>query len=439
MPSNWSTINAPKATSVSAAGLAAAIAAARPGEVITVTAAGAPLDLTISAVKAGYGVCILLPANQLITAVFTAAATGLHFFGGTWGADTVRGTTTSSNNGVDIEPGCAKLSWHGALIAGNYNGFLGTEANDLWLRDCIGVDNRADHIHFSACNRVAVEDDAFLPGAGRPQFCYYNNGDPPTEGESSSACTSLGGIWEDAPHNDVCQALPSLSNVPCTDFIFQRVNAASYLSQGFVTFGTTSNEIQRALIADNIMTGCHAWGIQATGTHIEIRDNVVADHADATVPSNLAIYRGTGTTYARGGRNTAPDIINPSGVDLGSATINGDTVTAPERPRIILPPWAPAVPTPTAPAPTVPVYRAGGGIRYHGTLAAGTWLSINRGSYMDREGTTWAYRWRLNGTLIGGATTQVVQAQTGTMVAEVMGTNDQGAGAWNTHTAVVVP
>ncbi len=59
--SNWSVINAPSFQTVAIGGLATAIQSARPGTVITVEEAGPPTALTLSATKAGYGVCVSLP------------------------------------------------------------------------------------------------------------------------------------------------------------------------------------------------------------------------------------------------------------------------------------------------------------------------------------------------------------------------------------------
>ena len=146
----------------------------------------------------------------------------------------------------------------------------------------------------------------------------------------------------------------------------------------------------------------------------------------------------------RGGRNTAPNFVNPVGVDLASATINGDTVTAPTAPAIILPAWAPTATVPPATAlDFAPYYVGGGGARWAGSPTpptTGTWLTLNRGQWAGTPGATWEFRWLRGGVPITGAEAQTYQVQAGdigtVLTPQARGINASGTGEWASYSTI---
>jgi hypothetical protein len=429
--SDWSIINAPKATTVAISGLQAAIGAARPGEVITVTTAGAATHITLSSVvKGGYGVCVLLPLDQVVRLTMVASS-NIHFFGGRWAADVVVGSIGPANIGINVDANSSKLSIHGGVFDSNAVG-LAVYGEDVWINGCLFEAQRGDHIFASAVARLAVENSTMAAGAIGKSICYYTDGTNPVYGLNQATCTESGGTWEDATHSDNAQV-----QLQSTDVIYTGNTLSTFGAQGFVTFGNgnpNSSEIYRLLLANNTVSNAFSNGIYAEGYDQEVRDNTILSSPEADFEPQLTVVRvGSGNLLV--GRNSAPVVNNPSGYDLTSASLNGQACVPPERPRIVLPSWKPTAPSPTPSPPGVPVYVFDGGIRPNTSPSVGQWRTIRRGSFTGTEGATWEYRWKRNGTAIGGATGQVYQIAapdtTGDVIsAEVRGTNAQGPGVW---------
>jgi hypothetical protein len=439
--SNWSVINAPSFQTVAIGGLATAIQSARPGTVITVEEAGPPTALTLSATKAGYGVCVSLPPEQIVRVTCNSGASGLHFFGGTFAAATLPSGAPQTDNGLIVNSGASKISVHGAIFDNNQNGVQSTGGQDIWVNRCSFEVCRSDNTNFVGAQRVALTGNKMRPGARGEKFCYFGDGRAPQENISSSNCSAQGGIWEDTAHNDVMQARGDCWDVTATDN-----EITAFGSQGLVDFGQGTVEgRKRWLIARNTIMDAFAWGIFVQGNDLDIRDNVVLPSPEASVAPRISAGRLSPTDRIFGGRNSAPALTNPAGVDLASPTLNGDAgVVPPEFPRIILPPWAPVVQTaPDAKPLAAPTAIGTGSIRFHGgSVVTGTWLSVNRGQYTGVSGVTWEYRWLRNGVVIAGQTAQVYQVQAGDVGAEITaehrGTNSIGTGEW-TRTARVIP
>lgn len=439
--SDWSIINAPQTVAATSATLQAAINAATPGTIVEVATAGDPVSITLSGVKAGYGVCIKLPPDQLIHPIISGS--GYHFFGGKFSGDLVVGGTAQTNNGVRILAGASKVSIHGALFDMNQNAVQATDATDIWLRGVRAEVCRADGFNFVNTSRIKIEGCATGPGARGEKLCYYNDGRAPVENISQGTCTAGGGLWEDTSHNDGVQARNTCYDV---DIIGNTLNG--FEAQGIVSFGSPDSLIYRARVVQNTMPSVGSNGIFLSGGDIECRDNALTPAPGASAISTIS-RDGAGRIF--GGRNSGGTWNSPSGVDMVSASLNGDAgVVAPAAPQIILPPWAPAVPTPPARSVAAPLYIAGGGIRVGGfawnavpvSVSVGAWLTLNRGSFADTEGVTWEYRWKRDGTVISGATAQTYQtvsADVGaTVTAEVRGTNAQGSGSWATYPGIPV-
>lgn len=419
--SNWKVVNAKSEVTATAATLEAAINQAPPGAVVVVDDVGPPIRLETSAQKAGYGVCVALPLEQEISADFIGAS-NLHFFGGLW--------VNSGSYGAELI-NATKISFNGSHVSGSKDGILGN-AEDVLIRNCLFDTQSADHVHFGGSKRIAVTDNTFTSGAKGLKFCYFGDGRSPINGVGEDACLAQGGSWKDSSHNDIAQMRDG-----CESVSFLRNNISAYNAQGFVTFSDgPGGVINRLLVAENSWVDAHLWGIYAQGGDIEVRDNTIVGVGGNN--SRIRVDR-IGDGRIRGGRNVAPSFTNPTGVDFGASTINGDEgVLAPESPNIIFPPWAPQIPTPVSAPPAPPEWYTSGGILYIGTLAAGTWLSLNRGQWTDYQNATYEYRWRKNGVLISGATNQMWQAEAGTIVAECRGTNSIGTGEWHAYPAITV-
>jgi hypothetical protein len=441
MPSSFILINAPLQVTATMAELVGAILSARPGAVITVPVAVAPFTLNLSGIaKSGYGVCVKLPSNQIVRITATRATSNIHFFGGKISADEVTGERLASNYGLSVESGCSKISAWGVLFGENVNSIVTNQASDIIIDTCRFTLSRADHAQTPATARMQMSNNAFDSGAKGAKFCYYPDGREPDHNISAAVCTANGGIWEDTAHNDIWQF-----RTGCADIIAINNNCNTFHSQGFVTFGSAGPEpLQRCLVADNIINDAASHGITIAGNDLEVRDNVVATSPSAEVQPRLSVTRSpadTGRVY--GGRNTAPIITQPSGVDLESETLNGDVVNPPIPPAIVIPAWAPVYSLPAALPNTVPARIAGlNGLRPLGTPSVGDWLSVNRGQWTGVDGITWEYRWTRNGTPISGATSQVYQVvadDSGENIGvEVRGTNAVGTGDWYAYTSVMV-
>ncbi len=431
MPS-WSIINAPKFTSVAITGLAAAIAAARPGEVITVATAGGPLTLNLSGVRiAGYGVCVLLPLDQQVRVIFDNCS-NIHFFGGRWCSDLVSGSQTSTNQGFRFDSLTDKVSLHGGKLDRNFVGFRVDGSKDIWLNGCVFEVNRGDQTFWKGAQRIAMTGNTFGKTADGLKICYYQDGREPRTDLNSAECTASGGTWADSTHNDVAQVQYECQDVTIRDNVSVATGA-----QGFISFGDAtpnSDNVYRAEIVRNRLEGANSHGINFRGTDLRIVDNVVLSNPDAEFQPGVTAYR-FGAGGVRGGRNSAPQITSPSGVDLASAVENGDPVTAPEFPRIVLPPWRPATPVPTLTPPGPPYYLSAGAIWPAGNPTVGTYLSVQYGGWVNVEGISFAFRWTRNGVVIPGATTPLYRVAApdtaGTIIGvEIQATNPFGSSAW---------
>jgi hypothetical protein len=436
MASSFIVINAPKTTTLAnPTGLSATIAAAQPGEVIVVEEAGSPITLNLSSqVKSGYGVCVQLPMGQVIELNASGGTSNIHFFGGTFSSDIASGDTALGNNGLNISPGCSKISVHGAFFDRNHNSIVCNTASDIWIRQTRLNASRADHAQTPTTSRMTIEETNFDSGARGQSICYFNDGRSPQHSISSASCSSQGGTWEDTAHADLWQF-----RTGCSDIIALNNNCAAFGMAGMVYFGTLGPEpLTRCLIAGNTISDAYSHGINVQGQDCEVRDNVVNGNVEMSIQPAITLSRSPGDARVRGGRNEAPSYNNPSGVTLQGTDITGDTVNPPERPRITLPAWAP-VPVMPDPLPlAAPEWIAGGGIRPGGTLTVGTWATLNRGQWLGTEGITWEYRWTRNGTPIGGEESQVYQIVSDdvgqNLNVEVRGTNSAGTGEWYSYT-----
>jgi hypothetical protein len=429
MPSSFKIINAPRFVSTDRAGLPAAIAAATPGTVITLTEAGEPYDPNLNAVsKGGYGVCVVLPLDQQVRITTSGGFSGLHFFGGRWSSDEITEVLNSTSNGVDLT-GVSKSSWNGCHFIKNNNAFLlKASCSDIVLRRSLMEFSRADHMNIIGSVRVLLTENVMAQNGKGQKLCYFNDGRAPIENISQSSCTAQGGTWEDTAHNDGAQIRGGATDTTVT------YNAvSSFEIQGLVNFGTGGGDCNRQLFAHNDLSNVGPWSIWASGLNTEVRDNTVLAAPGFGAPMRLG-----GTGPNRGGRNTAPNFQNPAGVDLGGSTITGDAVDPPELPQVILPPWAPEVEVPAAqPFDFAPYHLAGGGVRPSGTKTVGQWVTINRGQYAGTEGATWEYRWLRDGDPISGATAQHYQIQSADADSEITaqsrGTNANGTGPWHSY------
>lgn len=420
---------------VSASGLVSALATAKPGTVITVPVAGDPIAFSTSRYVPGYGVCVLLPADQQICVTINNPGGGFHFFGGRFSADEVLGGSSSTNNGVRIPTGGGPISVHGASFDRNQNAVQGSSVQDLWLRKIRMDLNRADNITLHSSKRVHIEESEAGPGARGQKICYFPDGRPPQHSISQASCTAQGGTWEDTAHNDGFQGRNE-----CTDVLIEDSVFGAYAAQGIVSFGTGAEGdlIGRVALRRNRVENAGAWGLFLDGYDLEVVDNTVLLAPDSDSAPIRVVRRGEGRV--RGGRNVGPSVQSPTGVDLTAAVVNGDEgVVEPEKPRIVLPPWAPSVPTPPIPPQAAPQHTSGGGIRYVGTLSAGTWLTLNRGQWSNPEGISFEYRWLVDDAVVPGATSQVFQAVAGTVSVECRATNSLGTGDWYKFDPVVVP
>jgi hypothetical protein len=436
MPSSFILINAPRTVPTTAAGLSTAIVNAKPGDVLVIEEAGDPITLNLNnRQKAGYGVCVQLPIDQKLRVSMSGGTSNIHFFGGNFSADEVTGNTDLANYGLDIASGCSKISVQGSYFGQNASAIRVNSASDISITKSRFTISRADHAQTPTTSRMEMSENNFDSGAKGVKLCYFNDGRTPTENISSSNCSVAGGTWEDTSHNDVWQF-----RTGCADIIAKNNVVNAYLAAGFVTFGTAGPQpLQRCLVQGNVINDSDANAINVSGNHVEISGNTVPASPDATVAPRITLVRST-DGFVRGGQNTAPAFTNPSGVDLASGTINGDAVDSPEPPRIVLPPWAPIVTTPSAIEAAVPTYILGGGIRPSSpSPSVGTWLTLNRGLWKDVAGVSWEYRWRRDGTPISGATSQIYQVvadDVGTSLdVQCRGINPQGTGDWYTYTA----
>lgn len=433
MANAWKLINAPLEVSVTAANLAAAINSYPSGTVLVVEEAGAPLNLTVSRKVEGYGICVKLPLDQLIWAKFTTGGGGVHFFGGKFSADGVAGNFALGNFGLNAGAGSSGISAHGSIFEGNENAIYSTSASDMWFNKCLFEVNRADVMQIISSSRVVLEQSESGLGARGRTLCYFDDGRLPQNGMIEASCVSAGGTWVDGPHSDLWQIRDNSTDLAAKDNHFR-----IYGAMGFTTFGTSSGSAQRIVVSGNRIENAISWGMSLNGSDFDIQDNTVT--AAATAPS-APILKASRTTGGRikGGRNTAPAFDNPSGVDLASQTINGDSgVVAPEAPRITLPPWAPDAPLPAPKPIAAPKHYAGGGFRYSGTLAAGTWLTLEVGIFSDFTDGPFEFRWYVDDVLVPEATSQVFQAISGTIRAEARAQNSQGWGPWASLPSVVV-
>lgn len=429
---SFDVINAPKYTTVAASGLATAIASARPGEVITVETAGAPIDLNVSTNVGGYGCMVVLPLDQVIRFDQAAAiVNGVHFYGGRWAADIVAGGPGPANDSIGLNT-VTKCSWRSAHIAESGNGvFLDSLAADIEFNGCLFEFCRQDYMQVVGVTRMALVNNTFGAGIKGEKTCWFADGRLPVEGQAEGTCTAAGGTWEDTAHNDVAQIRGGSTDVTIIG------NTVNNDAQGFVNFGTGSGDNARILVSENNITVNSNWAISFGGADVEVRDNI-ASSTDGSAP-RIAVSETT--VRARGGRNTAPLFTQPVQVDLDGSSITGDVVNPPALPNIVLPGWAPATPTPTpTPLNFAPYYVNGGGPRWSTSPAApsvGDWITINRGQWAGATGATWEFRWLRDGTPISGSTAQVYQVQAADVGAvltpQARGTNAAGTGDWHSY------
>lgn len=446
--SNFKVINAPKQTTTTAAGLSAALAASQPGEVITVTEAGDPINLTLSDFeRSGYGVTVVLPLDQLIYFHATSGTHGVNFIGGRFAADIVRGSITSTNNGIRVNEGCSRIGVFGAIFDRNNNGVQASRIFDLKVSTCLFDICRADGVNARGGSRFEVSNNNMLGGAKGEKFCYFSDGTAPIEGTDRDTCEAAGGIWQDTSHNDRGQ-FRSVIGDPLTDVTI-RDNVSVGEWQGWVDLTRADlrhpDGVVRVEVTGNQLTEDSNWGITWRGSHILIADNtcVPPDGLDANLRIDIQ-RRGDEPTFIRGGRNVAPIVSAPEGIDLESSDINGDEVDPPEPPRIALPAWAPEVTLPDAPVQDQPPQHvSGGGLRWFNSPAlpeVGTALSINRGLWANALNGSWEFRWLVDDELVAGETAQVYvvkAADAGKKIeVESRGTNPSGTGDWHTYPSV---
>ncbi|MFN6976504.1 MAG: LamG-like jellyroll fold domain-containing protein [Gemmobacter sp.] len=433
--STFRIINAPKQTTVAAGpAVAAAIQAARPGEVVTVTA-GDPFFLRLADFsKPGLGVTVVFPASQIYKLQLLRVS-GLNFRGGHISRDLTAAFFTGDMpvNGADIVSS-SRITIEKAFFSLNNNGVLLQDAQDIRIADCVFETYKSDAINAGvASTRIAISGNRILKTGRGNKFCYYNDGRPPVFNVGSGACVSGGGVWADAAHNDAMQMVGFCSNVTIED------NFVDAAVQGFVNFdGQAFSQTDRILVANNVLNGIYIHGINIAGDDVEIRDNSATGASDSY--ANIRIARATrtgqGTARVRGGRNTADgSFINAEGVDLGGATVTGDDVTPPAPPAVYSPPWAPALADP-APSPFGLPFRLSSSLLYANTpRVAGVYVSAQPGQWVH-EPTSFEYRWRrgdYNAAIIPGANAGVYQIQAGDgflLSCEARGTNAIGTSDW---------
>ena len=249
---------------------------------------------------------------------------------------------------------------------------------------------------------------------------------------NQTECTGTGGLWADTTHIDLAQINFESEDVTVTDNVSTTTGAQGVFSAGNAT--PNSDNMYRANIARNTFSTAYSNGITITGTDLRIVDNTIDFNPSAEFQPRISIFRLEGGAV-RGGRNTAPIINNPSGVDLAAAVENGDVVVPPDLPRIILPPWRPAIPNRVATPPGAPFYVTGGVIWPSGNPTIGTYLSVQYGGWVNTAGTTFEFRWTRNGGIIAGQTTPLYLVAAPDVVGDVIGvelraTNTYGSSAW---------
>ncbi len=446
---------APKFTTVStSAALLSAINSAKAGQIITLDTVVAAFILTTTNVIARPGCVVVLPATQIVKTSLSGAA-GIRIIGGIHSADQYSGTV-GSDYSVNIQS-CTRIGMYGFTLGQGDSGINAVSCTDLDIGSFLGEWTIADVLDVTGCTRSRIASGYVRHNIHGQQILWYDNGTLPQDAVGNGGGTypyydNAPVHWNDTAHCDGLQF--RLANV---DLTIQN-NDFNIVGQGIVDFGSGGDSVTRALIDGNVVrttagSGIYVGSAGQTVQDITMTSNTVGEHLYETPSSTVqcTLVR-NGTVRLQGGMNTAltgAQLFSPSGVTLGSGTLNGDaSVVQPTPPALGDLPWMPSYSRPAYVPHTAAPYAIVPPEIYHtrnnappANPSSGVYLTIGRGRVKGLGGETMEVRWRKNGSIIGGQTARVLQATgvaTDSFVGEVRHTDANGTGAWVASAAVVL-
>ncbi len=444
----------------SAAALQSAWAAAKGGEVITLTQTVPAFEWTMAASKPRNGVCVILPVAQPLKLVATAADLNTEIIGGTYSSfafNGLIGVSGPSGYGIHLN-GCSKLAIRGAFLSQSHSCVVGQGASDITIQSVITEWATADSSQWIDCDRVVCDDwfgrTAHFRGE---KIRVFNNGSAPIDGASNG--TVANSKWYDAAHNDLFQFRDG-----CTDLTVSNFDQHCY-GQGIGSFGTGVST--RVLVEDCDIRTISPNAINISAEDATLRGCTVGVHPTISTDNVpiLGMSRFFGSTLKlQGGQNTVlagAQAVNPpangtnAAVNLTSSTINGDAgVTLPTAPSAYRLPWAPAVTRPTyvpytglseivirqvVYAALTTDFRA---FSSDGTAPVGYFLTMGLGNVRVFP-TSREFRWLRNGTPVTGTHSNRVLDTTGMTIGDVIvgqqrTTNAAGTTDWVSSASVTL-
>lgn len=486
MANTFTIAGAPKLTNVmTEAALKAAISAAKPGEVITLTQTVTPFALTLDKPKASPGICVVLPQDQKVALTLAARELRTELIGGTITNHPTTVTSSASKYSVFLT-GASHFAIRGGTIGLAENICVsGSLASDFVFEALQLEWPTVDFFQLGGCSRAILKNLFARKMIKGQKMRWFSDGRAPVDNVGQQANPGVtNGWWDDTQHNDGAQIrsnatsgntnATSTTAVPSTDFVLDNIDMW-ILGAGLVNYdynpyndlGKHSNE--RMIVKNCDIRSVDVGAINYSGKDIALYDNKFGSHPTSPGPSQVKIalkrFPNDPSSRIRGGNNVA--VVNPntpgdapyfdSPIDLAGAP-NGDATVDPIPPAFGVNrlPWAPSFSRPAyadyTGAPVVmvapKVYWWTGSATMDSTVAAqsqvapstGTWLTVGQGATMGFENSTGEYQWKANGTVVGtGRTYQVKAADSGkTITAETRRTNTNGTGPWAASLGVVI-
>lgn len=453
MAVTYSVSGAPKAISASsAAEVLATLSSAKPGSVITLTETVDPFLLRIEATYTNPGICLVLPKDQIVRTVCNRDA-GIEILGGVHSAYEYAGNTDVS--GPDAYSvaltGASRIAIRFASITNGGNLIVGGATRDCIISDVLVSWGMADTLQMVDIERVHINRmigyDTFPVSY---TLNFKTDGSLPVDGGNLS---SQGYVWIDGPHQDLMQIRGVNFDITIEDCIV-------WGNQGIVNYGSPSGIQTRFALVNNDIRTTNSGAVVHRGSDMLIEGNTIGFNpvrGSTFANVRMDINRVNPSDRIRAGLNksdgtTPAQFIGPTvgtPVDL-TGPMNGDEVTAPEKPRMWRLPWAPTLPAPVyEPWTRAPEWVRAPKIYYRDAApvtppVVGEWLTIGLGvaktlnTPLPEDYDT---RWLRDGVVIAGETSRVYQVTADdvgkSISAELRVTDNNGISEWIASVAVV--